>query len=80
MATEKHAGDGVPLRVDKGVHTGGNHGRQRAEQIDHQVRIGVWQGGIRGAEQLRIGAANSRPAAISTRAPAHSMVNEVFMI
>lgn len=41
-----HAGHGISLRVDKRIHTGGDHGRKCADQIDHQVWIGINKCGL----------------------------------
>ena len=48
-----HAGHGISLRVDKRIHTGGDHGRKCAEQIDHQVRVCINQSRLGSAEQAQ---------------------------
>lgn len=52
---------------------------QRAEQIDHQVRIGVWQGGIRGAEQLKNWRCKQQAGCHQHQSAGAQQVNEVFM-
>ena len=48
-----HASHGISLRVDKRIHTGGDHGRQCTEQIDHQVRVCINQSRLGSAEQTQ---------------------------
>ncbi len=47
----KHTCGGIALGVDKRIHAGGDHGGDRAEQIDHQIGVGVDDGIFGGSEQ-----------------------------
>ena len=46
-----HSVSGKSLRVDETVHSGGNHGKCRAKQINLQIAVGVGVGGFGCAEE-----------------------------